>query len=176
MLSMVCLLQVGCVCNNAQLRGDQIIGHPTEGAMLAVAHKMNLFGLRDQFVRTEERTFNSEKKWMGVLVRPRTHQITEVSHSPPLLLSPSLSPALSPSLSLTFTLSLSLSHLHSLPLPQFPSKDEEWYMKGALDVVLRHCTTVAGGEPLTPALHEHFTTVASEFGHQGLRGQEIVHN
>ena len=67
------------MCNNAQLRGDQIIGHPTEGAMLALAHKLNLFGLRDQFVRIEERTFSSEQKWMGVLVRPRTHQVTEVS-------------------------------------------------------------------------------------------------
>ena len=46
--------------------------------MLALAHKLNLFGLRDQFVRTEERTFSSEKKWMGVLVRPRSHQVTEV--------------------------------------------------------------------------------------------------
>ena len=75
-------VQVGCVCNNAQLRGSQIIGHPTEGAMLALAHKLNLFGLRDQFVRTEERTFSSEKKWMGVLVRPRSHQVTEVSPAP----------------------------------------------------------------------------------------------
>ena len=79
--SVDCYIQVGCVCNNAQLRGGQIIGHPTEGAMLALAHKLNLFGLRDQFVRTEERTFSSEKKWMGVLVRPRSHQVTEVSSS-----------------------------------------------------------------------------------------------
>ena len=68
------------MCNNAQLRGDQIIGHPTEGAMLALAHKLNLFGLRDQFVRIEERTFSSEQKWMGVLVRPRTRQVTDVIH------------------------------------------------------------------------------------------------
>ena len=77
-------VQVGCVCNNAQLRGDQIIGHPTEGAMLALAHRLNLFGLRDQFVRIEERTFSSEQKWMGVLVRPRTRQVTDVIHYLPL--------------------------------------------------------------------------------------------
>ncbi|CAI8016880.1 Calcium-transporting ATPase type 2C member 1 [Geodia barretti] len=122
------MIEVGCVCNNAQLRGGQIIGHPTEGAMLALAHKLNLFGLRDQFVRTEERTFSSEKKWMGVLVRPRSHQVTEP-----------------------------------------PSKNEDWYMKGALDVVLRHCTTISGGGLLTPSLHEHYMSVASEYGHQGLR-------
>ena len=76
---------MGCVCNNAQLRGEQIIGHPTEGAMLALAHKLNLFGLRDQLVRTEERTFNSEQKWMGVLVRPRIHQVADVSLANPSL-------------------------------------------------------------------------------------------
>ena len=70
------------MCNNAQLRGEDIIGHPTEGAMLALAHKLGLFGLRDQFVRTDERTFNSEQKWMGVLVRPRTHKMTEVRDDP----------------------------------------------------------------------------------------------
>ena len=44
-------------------------------------------------------------------------------------------------------------------------------MKGALDVVLRHCSMASpSGELLTPALHQHFTTVASDYGRQGLRG------
>ena len=32
------LLQVGSVCNNAQVRNGKIIGLPTEGALLAVSH------------------------------------------------------------------------------------------------------------------------------------------
>ena len=78
-------MQVGCVCNNAQLKGDQIIGHPTEGAILALGHKLNLFNLRDQFMRLEERTFTSEQKWMGVLVRPLVQEKSEVSRHSKLL-------------------------------------------------------------------------------------------
>ena len=93
------------MCNNAQLRDDKIIGHPTEGAMLAISHKvrqvvvsshrhtvrtafygnkfsvylqLGMYSVRDQFVRTEERAFNSEHKWMGVKVRRRTHEPAEV--------------------------------------------------------------------------------------------------
>ena len=43
-------------------------------------------------------------------------------------------------------------------------------MKGALDVVLRHCATVSGGELLTPSLHQLYLSAASEYGRQGLRG------
>ena len=40
--------------------------------------QLNLHSLRDQFVRTEERSFNSSHKWMGVRVRSRTKDPTEV--------------------------------------------------------------------------------------------------
>ena len=32
--------QVACVCNNAQIREGKILGHPTEGAMMAAAQKV----------------------------------------------------------------------------------------------------------------------------------------
>ena len=41
--------------------------------------QLGLHSLRDQFVRTEERSFNSTHKWMGVRVRTRTMDPTEVS-------------------------------------------------------------------------------------------------
>ena len=36
------VVEVGCVCNNAQLREGKLLGHPTEGALLAVSHKVSL--------------------------------------------------------------------------------------------------------------------------------------
>ena len=49
-------------------------------------------------------------------------------------------------------------------------------MKGAPEVVLRHCTSIAGrGEIMTPSLHEHYMSVTRDFGHQGLRGHTHTH-
>lgn len=36
------LLEVGCVCNNAMINDETLLGQPTEGALLAVAMKVNL--------------------------------------------------------------------------------------------------------------------------------------
>ena len=35
------VVEVGCVCNNAQLQEGKLLGHPTEGALLAVSHKVD---------------------------------------------------------------------------------------------------------------------------------------
>ena len=43
-------------------------------------------------------------------------------------------------------------------------------MKGALDVVLRHCHTLPNGCVLTVADKEHFESIGRELGHKGLRG------
>ena len=43
-------------------------------------------------------------------------------------------------------------------------------MKGALDVVLRHCSTLLDGSPLTDKERAEFETIAMEFGRKGLRG------
>ena len=66
------------MCNNAQIRNDQVMGDPMEGAMLIVGHKLKLFSIRDQFVRTDERAFSSERKWMAVHVRSRAVLPTDV--------------------------------------------------------------------------------------------------
>ena len=43
-------------------------------------------------------------------------------------------------------------------------------MKGALDVVLRHCSSLASGTELVEEHWSVFRAKASEFGHRGLRG------
>jgi Ca2+-transporting ATPase len=34
------VVEIGCVCNNAQLAHDTVIGQPTEGALLVLAMKV----------------------------------------------------------------------------------------------------------------------------------------
>ena len=43
-------------------------------------------------------------------------------------------------------------------------------MKGALDVVLRHCSTLPSGCVLRDVDRDHFQKIASDFGYKGLRG------
>ncbi|KAF3838987.1 hypothetical protein F7725_017704, partial [Dissostichus mawsoni] len=45
--------EVGCVCNDSVIRNQNLLGRPTEGALIALAMKMGLEGLQD-FVRLEE--------------------------------------------------------------------------------------------------------------------------
>ena len=46
-----------------------------------------------------------------------------------------------------------------------------WYMKGAIEVVLRHSVAMApNGDPLTLKDKAHFEGVAAEIGKLGLRG------
>jgi len=54
------------------------MGHPTEAAILGVGIKGGLQGLADQFVRSEERAFSSEHKWMAVRSRLRSTSKFEV--------------------------------------------------------------------------------------------------
>ena len=57
---------------------------------------------------------------------------------------------------------------------QSPSKEQVWHMKGALEVVLRHCTSRLDGGVLTAAEKAHYSTIASQFGHRGLRGMSYA--
>jgi len=64
------------------------------------------------------------------------------------------------------------AHVGLLSL-QSPGSPEMWYMKGALEVVLRHCSTLPGGSTLTDAQRTHFEHKASELGRKGLRGRNL---
>ncbi|XP_074864365.1 calcium-transporting ATPase type 2C member 2 isoform X2 [Carettochelys insculpta] len=60
------LVEAGCVANNAIIRKNTVIGQPTEGALLALAMKMQLSDIKDTYVRKKEIPFSSEQKWMAV--------------------------------------------------------------------------------------------------------------
>ncbi|XP_048172693.1 calcium-transporting ATPase type 2C member 2 [Corvus hawaiiensis] len=60
------LVEAGCVVNNAVIRKNCVIGQPTEGALIALAMKMELADIKDIYVRKKEIPFSSEQKWMAV--------------------------------------------------------------------------------------------------------------
>lgn len=43
-----------------------MIGQPTEGALLVLARKAHLEGLREQYTRIQEIPFTHDTKWMAV--------------------------------------------------------------------------------------------------------------
>ncbi|NXO66771.1 AT2C2 ATPase, partial [Phainopepla nitens] len=60
------LVEAGCVVNNAVIRKNSVIGQATEGALIALAMKMELADIKDIYVRKKEIPFSSEQKWMAV--------------------------------------------------------------------------------------------------------------
>jgi Ca2+-transporting ATPase len=69
------LLQAGVLCSDAELKKSsegawEILGDPTEGALLVVAGKDGIddFGLRNRYRRVAEIPFSSERQWMAVWV------------------------------------------------------------------------------------------------------------
>uniref|UniRef100_A0A7N6BQA0 Calcium-transporting ATPase n=1 Tax=Anabas testudineus TaxID=64144 RepID=A0A7N6BQA0_ANATE len=68
------IVEVGCVCNDSVIRNHNLLGRPTEGALIALAMKLGLESLQQEYVRLEEHPFTSEKKWMAVRCVHRTQQ------------------------------------------------------------------------------------------------------
>ncbi|XP_053183338.1 calcium-transporting ATPase type 2C member 1 [Scomber japonicus] len=68
------IVEVGCVCNDSIIRSRTLLGRPTEGALIALAMKMGLEGLQQEYVRVEEHPFTSDKKWMAIRCVHRTQQ------------------------------------------------------------------------------------------------------
>ncbi|XP_013884859.1 calcium-transporting ATPase type 2C member 1 isoform X1 [Austrofundulus limnaeus] len=68
------IVEVGCVCNDSLIRNHNLLGRPTEGALIALAMKMGLEGVQQEYVRLEEHPFSSEQKWMAVRCVHRTQQ------------------------------------------------------------------------------------------------------
>uniref|UniRef100_A0A8C7CUJ9 Calcium-transporting ATPase n=1 Tax=Oncorhynchus kisutch TaxID=8019 RepID=A0A8C7CUJ9_ONCKI len=60
------IVEAGCICNDAVIRNNTLMGRPTEGALIALAMKMGLEGQQQEYVRLEENPFSSEQKWMAV--------------------------------------------------------------------------------------------------------------
>ncbi|KPJ15400.1 Calcium-transporting ATPase type 2C member 1 [Papilio machaon] len=65
------LLEVGVLCNNAEIRDETLYGQPTEGALLAAAMKNDSHHVRDQYTRLHEIPFSSETKMMVVKCGPK---------------------------------------------------------------------------------------------------------
>uniref|UniRef100_A0A8C4XIP8 Calcium-transporting ATPase n=1 Tax=Falco tinnunculus TaxID=100819 RepID=A0A8C4XIP8_FALTI len=69
------IVEAGCVCNDALIRNNTLMGKPTEGALIALAMKMGLDGLQEDYIRKAEYPFSSEQKWMAVKCVHRTQQV-----------------------------------------------------------------------------------------------------
>uniref|UniRef100_A0A8C9TK00 Calcium-transporting ATPase n=1 Tax=Scleropages formosus TaxID=113540 RepID=A0A8C9TK00_SCLFO len=65
-LSICKVVEAGCICNDAVIRNNTLMGRPTEGALIALTMKMGLEGVQQEHVRKEEHPFSSEQKWMAV--------------------------------------------------------------------------------------------------------------
>ncbi|XP_059608421.1 calcium-transporting ATPase type 2C member 1 isoform X1 [Phlebotomus argentipes] len=124
--SIMNLLEVGAVCNNAVIQGETLLGQPTEGALLAVAMKGGLYAAAEKYVRVQEYPFSSEQKMMAVKLYPKYGN----------------------------------------------AKEEIFFVKGALEILLPQCTKyMFGGQvvPLTKKNEAEFMTEAYEVGRKGLR-------
>ncbi|KZC11673.1 Calcium-transporting ATPase type 2C member 1 [Dufourea novaeangliae] len=65
------MLEVGCICNNAIIQNDTLLGQPTEGALIALAMKYGMYGVADKYLRLQEYPFSSEQKMMAVKCTPK---------------------------------------------------------------------------------------------------------
>ncbi|XP_033613788.1 calcium-transporting ATPase type 2C member 2 isoform X2 [Fukomys damarensis] len=72
------LVEAGCVANNAVISRGTVLGQPTEGALLALAMKMDLGDIRDTYVRQKEIPFSSAQKWMAVRCRSKSEDQDDI--------------------------------------------------------------------------------------------------
>uniref|UniRef100_A0A1I7YLL6 P-type Ca(2+) transporter n=1 Tax=Steinernema glaseri TaxID=37863 RepID=A0A1I7YLL6_9BILA len=60
------VIEIGCVCNNAQVVNGTAMGQPTEAALIVLGMKTQLDIARSYFRRVKEIPFSHETKWMAV--------------------------------------------------------------------------------------------------------------
>ncbi|XP_043937408.1 calcium-transporting ATPase type 2C member 2 [Protopterus annectens] len=77
-ISVAKLVEAGCVANNSIIRDGTLMGQPTEGALIALAMKMGLSNVKEQFIRKKEIPFSSEQKWMAVKCEGRNQETKEL--------------------------------------------------------------------------------------------------
>ncbi|XP_017399110.1 calcium-transporting ATPase type 2C member 2 isoform X1 [Cebus imitator] len=119
------LVEAGCVANNAVIRKNAVMGQPTEGALMALAMKVDLSDIKNSYVRKKEIPFSSEQKWMAVQCSPKTED-----------------------------------------------QEDIYFMKGALEEVIRYCTMYNNGGiplPLTPQQRSFYLQEEKRMGSLGLR-------
>ncbi len=84
------LCRIGYMCNNAQLTNQNnewnVIGDPTEGALIVVGKKANVADGITKIQKIDELPFDSERKLMSVIVADGKKKIAYVKGAPDLLL------------------------------------------------------------------------------------------
>ncbi len=65
------IAKIGLLCNDASINGDELIGDPTELALLPFAYKagLDISSIKKQITRIDEYPFDSERKRMSVLIK-----------------------------------------------------------------------------------------------------------
>ncbi|XP_034973810.1 calcium-transporting ATPase type 2C member 2 [Zootoca vivipara] len=119
------LVEAGCVANNAIIRKTTVMGQPTEGALIALAMKMELSDIKDIYIRKKEIPFSSEQKWMAVKCALKNQ-----------------------------------------------GQEEVYFMKGAFEEVMQHCTMYNSGGislPMTPQQKSVYVQEEKHMGSLGLR-------
>jgi len=83
------LLKIGVLCNNANYNGTNVIGDPTEGALIVVAAKGGIqeSEVERQYPRISEIPFSSERKRMTTIHEtPDRHRVAYMKGSPETVL------------------------------------------------------------------------------------------
>ncbi len=87
------LIEAGVACNDANIsrtgedKNFNIIGNPTEAALLVMASKAGIYQEDLQYSRIEEIPFNSERKRMSVLVKNKEKRLIYSKGAPEFVLS-----------------------------------------------------------------------------------------
>lgn len=77
------LLRIANLCNNAYVdNSGNFHGQATEVALLDLLHRLNVPDGRPMYEKISEEPFNSEKKLMSVICRPKNSESTSPSKSP----------------------------------------------------------------------------------------------
>ena len=82
------LLKIGALNNNAELKGGNLFGDPTEGALIASAAKAGLIKeeLEIEYPRIDEIEFTSERKMMTTLHKRQGEKLAYVKGAPEVVL------------------------------------------------------------------------------------------
>ena len=82
------LLRIGALSNNAELKEDNLLGDPTEGALIVSAAKVGLIKeeLESEWQRIDEIEFTSERKMMTTIHKHHGEKIAYVKGAPEVVL------------------------------------------------------------------------------------------
>jgi len=82
------LLRIGALNNDAEIKGNEVIGDPTEGALIVSAEKKGLSRekLNEEYKRIDEIEFTSERKMMATIHQSKKQKFSYVKGAPEVVL------------------------------------------------------------------------------------------